>query len=234
MNFNNPYSREAYKDFFQNQFLTDEFKISEEKLSFEFTPQYLKSAFVIGEDKSLELKVLEVLHDSENDPRVGLSKDIFRLMSSYGYRRALVLLHSSKSKNYRLSLATIELSLEGSKIKKEYSNPRRYSFFLGPDAKVKTPYNFLISKGRVKDFEDLRKRFSIEAVTDDFYNEFKPNFDRLSESVYGTKDKQLKQDFALLFIIRTIFLGFVQKKLWLNKDEEFILNYWREYKEKYS
>lgn len=233
MNFNNPYSREAYKEFFQNQFLTDDFKISEEKLAFEFTPQYLKSAFVIGEDKSLELKVLEVLHDSENDPRVGLSKDIFRLMSSYGYKRALVLLHSSKSKNYRLSLATIELSLEGSKVKKEYSNPRRYSFFLGPDAKVKTPYNFLISKGRVRDFEDLRKRFSIEAVTDDFYNEFKPNFDRLSESVVGTKDKELKQDFALLFIIRTIFLGFVQKKLWLNKDEEFILNYWREYKEKY-
>lgn len=233
MNFNNPYSREAYKEFFQNQFLTDDFKIFEEKLSFEFMPQYLKSAFVIGEDKSLELKVLEVLHDSENDPRVGLSKDIFRLMSSYGYKRALVLLHSSKSKNYRLSLATIELSLEGSKIKKEYSNPRRYSFFLGPDAKVKTPHNFLIGKGRVKDFEDLRKRFSIEAVTDDFYNEFKPNFDRLSESVVGTKDKELKQDFALLFIIRTIFLGFVQKKLWLNKDEEFILNYWREYKAKY-
>ena len=68
MNFNNPYSREAYKEFFQNQYLTDDFKISEEKLSFEFTPQYLKSAFVIGEDKSLELKVLEVLHDSENDP----------------------------------------------------------------------------------------------------------------------------------------------------------------------
>jgi hypothetical protein len=154
-------------------------------------------------------------------------------MSSYGYKRALVLLHSSKSKNYRLSLATIELSLEGSKVKKEYSNPRRYSFFLGPDAKVKTPYNFLISKGRVRDFEDLRKRFSIEAVTDDFYNEFKPNFDRLSESVVGIKDKELKQDFALLFIIRTIFLGFVQKKLWLNKDEEFILSYWREYKAKY-
>jgi len=171
MNFNNPYSREAYKEFFQNQFLTDDFKISEEKLSFEFTPQYLKSAFVIGEDKSLELKVLEVLHDSENDPRVGLSKDIFRVMASYGYKRALVLLHSSRSKNYRLSLATIELSLEGNKVRKEYSNPRRYSFFLGPDAKVKTPESFLISKGRVKDFEDLLSRFSVEVVTKQFYQE---------------------------------------------------------------
>jgi len=217
MNFNNPYSREAYKEFFQNQFLTDDFKISEEKLSFEFTPQYLKSAFVIGEDKSLELKVLEVLHDSENDPRVGLSKDIFRLMSSYGYKRALVLLHSSKSKNYRLSLATIELSLEGSKIKKEYSNPRRYSFFLGPDAKVKTPYNFLISKGRVKDFEDLLSRFSVEVVTKQFYQEIANWYfwamDEVEFPDDVEKDKEQRNAKSLIRLItRLIFIWFMKEK----------------------
>ncbi|MBI5807181.1 MAG: N-6 DNA methylase [Ignavibacteriales bacterium] len=217
MNFNNPYSREAYKEFFQNQFLTDDFKIYEEKLSFEFTPQYLKSAFVIGEDKSLELKVLEVLHDSENDPRVGLSKDIFRLMSSYGYKRALVLLHSSKSKNYRLSLATIELSLEGSKIKKEYSNPRRYSFFLGQDAKVKTPYNFLISKGRVKDFEDLLSRFSVEVVTKQFYQEIANWYfwamDEVEFPDDVEKDREQRNAKNLIRLItRLIFIWFMKEK----------------------
>ncbi|NWF49866.1 MAG: Eco57I restriction-modification methylase domain-containing protein [Ignavibacteriaceae bacterium] len=217
MNFNNPYSREAYKEFFQNQFLTDDFKISEEKLSFEFTPQYLKNAFVIGEDKSLEIKVLEVLHDSENDPRVGLSKDIFRLMSSYGYKRALVLLHSSKSKNYRLSLATIELSLEGSKVKKEYSNPRRYSFFLGPDAKVKTPHNFLISKGRVKDFEDLLSRFSVEVVTKQFYQEIANWYfwamDEVEFPGDVEKDKEQRNAKNLIRLItRLIFIWFMKEK----------------------
>jgi len=77
MNFQNPYSRTEFKEFFQNHFLTDDFIISEEKLSFEYTPKYLSSAEVIGEDKSLELKVLEVLHNSENDPRVGFQKKYF-------------------------------------------------------------------------------------------------------------------------------------------------------------
>jgi hypothetical protein len=224
MNFNNPYSREAYKEFFQNQFLTDDFKISEEKLSFEFTPQYLKSAFVIGEDKSLELKVLEVLHDSENDPRVGLSKDIFRLMSSYGYKRALVLLHSSKSKNYRLSLATIELSLEGSKVKKEYSNPRRYSFFLGPDTKVKTPYNFLISKRRVKDFEDLLSRFSVEVVTKQFYQEIANWYFWAMKNVKFPDDAEAEDNgrniATIRLITRLIFIWFMKVRK-LVPDELF-------------
>lgn len=236
MNFNNPYSRKDYRDFFQNQFLTDDFKISEEKLSFEFTPQYLKSAFVIGEDKSLELKVLEVLHDSENDPRVGLSKDIFRLMSSYGYKRALILLHSSKSKNYRLSLATIEISLEGSKIKKEYSNPRRYSFFLGPDAKVKTPYNFLISKGRVKDFKDLQSRFSVEVVTKQFYQEIANWYfwamDKVEFPDDVEKDKEQRNAKNLIRLItRLIFIWFMKEKnlvpktLFEKSSVDNILNY---------
>ncbi len=234
MNFQNPYSRSEYKKFFQDNFLTENFKIIEEKISLEFTPQFIKKAELIGEDKSLELEVYEIQHESENDPRIGLSKDFFRLMANYGSKRALAIFYSSKSKNYRLSLATVELSLEGSKIKREYSNPRRYSFFLGPDAKIKTPYEFLVKKGRVKDNEDLRKRFSLDAVTDEFYNAFKPNFDVISASVIGTNDENLKKDFALLFIIRIIFLGFVQKKLWLNKDEDFLLNFWKEYKSKYS
>ena len=224
MNFKNPYSREAYKEFFQNQFLTDDFKISEEKLSFEFTPQYLKSAFVIGEDKSLEIKVLEVLHDSENDPRVGLSKDIFRLMSSYGYKRALVLLHSSKSKNYRLSLATIELSLEGSKVKKEYSNPRRYSFFLGQDAKVKTPYNFLISRGRVKDFEDLLSRFSVEVVTKQFYQEIANWYFWALKNVKFPDDAEAEDNgrniATIRLITRLIFIWFMKVRK-LVPDELF-------------
>lgn len=233
MNFQNPYSKTEYKKFFQDNFLTDNFHIIEEELSLEFKPQFIKKAELIGRDKSLELEVYEIQHESENDPRVGLSKDFFRLMANYGSKRALAIFYSLKSKNYRLSLATVDLSLEGSKVKREYSNPRRYSFFLGPDAKIKTPYEFLVKKGRLKDFEDLRKRFSIDAVTDEFYNAFKPNFDLISASVKGTKDENLKKDFALLFIIRIIFLGFVQKKLWLNKDEDFLLNFWKEYKSKY-
>lgn len=116
--------------------------------------------------------------------------------------------------------------------KRDWSNFRRFTYLVA-DSKPNKTFRLQFEKAEFSEFIKILKAFSIDAVTDEFYSAFKPNFDQLSESVKGTKDAQLKQDFVLLFIIRIIFLGFVQKKLWLNKDEEFILNYWKEYKSKY-
>lgn len=116
--------------------------------------------------------------------------------------------------------------------KRDWSNFRRFTYLVA-DSKPNKTFRLQFEKAEFSEFEKILKAFSIDAVTDEFYNSFKPNFDQLSENVIGTKDTQLKQDFVLLFIIRIIFLGFVQKKLWLNKDEEFIYNYWKEYKSKY-
>lgn len=116
--------------------------------------------------------------------------------------------------------------------KRDWSNFRRYTYFVSKSKPNKT-FILQFSKADFSEFEKILKAFSIDAVTDEFYNAFKPNFDLISSSVKGTKDENLKKDFALLFIIRIIFLGFVQKKLWLNKDEDFLLNFWKEYKSKY-
>ena len=159
---------------------------------------------MIGKDKSLELDVYEIQHVSENDPRVGISKDFFRLMANYGSKRALAIFYSPKSKNYRLSLATVDLSLEGSKIKREYSNPRRFSFFLGPDAKVHTPYNFLIKKGRVKDFDDLQNRFSIEVVNKEFYKEIANWYFWALKKVKFPDDAETEKNGREISVIRMI------------------------------
>lgn len=214
MNFQNPYSRDDYKKFFQNSFLTDSFKIIEEEMSLEFKPQYIKKAELIGRDKSLELEVYEIQHESEYDPRVGLSKDFFRLMANYGSKRALAIFYSPKSKNYRLSLATVDLSLEGSKVRREYSNPKRFSFFLGPDAKVHTPYDFLIKKGKVKDFEDLQSRFSIEVVNKEFYKEIANWYFWALKNVKFPDDAEAEKNgreiSAIRLITRLIFIWFMK------------------------
>jgi len=132
--------------------------------------------------------------------------------------------------SFRLSLVYDTPQPNG---KREWSNFKRFTYYVNPTKPNKT-FRLQIDRANFESLNNIKKAFSIEAVTDDFYKEFKPNFESLSESITGTKNLQLKQDFALLFIIRTIFLGFVQKKLWLNGDEEFIQNYWREYKEKYN
>jgi hypothetical protein len=116
--------------------------------------------------------------------------------------------------------------------KRDWSNFRRYTYFVSKSKPNKT-FITQFSKADFSEFDKILKAFSIDAVTDEFYNAFKPNFDLISASVKGTENEELKKDFALLFIIRIIFLGFVQKKLWLNKDEDFLLNFWKEYKSKY-
>ncbi|OQY73825.1 MAG: hypothetical protein B6D44_06140 [Ignavibacteriales bacterium UTCHB2] len=204
MNFLNPYSRSEYKKFFQDSLLTDNFRIIEEEILLEFKPQFINKAELIGRDNSLELEVYEVQHNSENDPRVGISKDFFRLMANYGSKRALAIFYSPNSKNYRLSLATVDLSLEGSKVKREYSNPRRYSFFLGPDAKVHTPYDFLIKKGRVKDFDDLQNRFSIEVVNKEFYKEIANWYFWTLKKVKFPADAEAEKNGREISVIRLI------------------------------
>jgi len=204
MNFLNPYSRPDYKNFFQNDLLTDNFRIIEEEIKLEYKPQFINKVYLIGKDKSLELEVYEIQHNSEYDPRVGISKDFFRLMASYGSKRALAVFHSPKSANYRLSLATVDLSLEGSKIKKEYSNPRRFSFFLGPDAKVHTPNNFLVKKGRVKDFDDLQNRFSIEVVNKEFYTEIANWYFWALKKVNFPQDVEVEKNGREISVIRLI------------------------------
>lgn len=228
MNFLNAYSRSEYKKFFQDILLTDSFRLIEEELSPEFKPSFIKKIELIGRDKSLELEIYEIQHSSEYDPRVGLSKDFFRLMANYGSKRALAIFYSPKSKNYRLSLATVDLSLEGTKIKREYSNPRRYSFFLGPEARIHTPSEFLIVKGRVLDFDDLQDRFSVEVVNKEFYQRIAVQFSRLvggqrkignrtedfrrTLSLPSVTEHNIFQEFAVRLIGRLVFCWFLKMK----------------------
>ena len=59
MNFLNPYSRSDYKKFFQDNFLTDSFRIIEEEISLEFKPQFIKKAELLAEINLLNLRFMK-------------------------------------------------------------------------------------------------------------------------------------------------------------------------------
>lgn len=223
------YNRQEYLSFFRNHFLPEDFGQYEENIAVGFQPQYMQNIVKIGEVPSLELSVYEVEHTSENDPRVSLSRESFRLLAYYGIKRALIIFISKKSANFRISLVTIDLKWkEGTRVQKEYSNPRRYSFFVGPDAKINTPSKYLINKGRIKSFDDLKERFSIEVVNKEFYTNIAILFTKLvgGERKVGSKsmseagclrlpstsDDTTKKEFAVRLIGRLIFCWFLKKK----------------------
>ncbi len=106
---------------------------------------------------------------------------------------------------------------------------RRYTFFVDPQKPNKT-FKKQIEGCKFDSLDTIRKAFSIEAVTDEFYNNFKPHFDRMASQTLGDARFEIKQDLALLFVIRTIFIGFVQKRRWLGDDDEFLQHFWQEYK----
>jgi len=128
------------------------------------------------------------------------------------------------SGRFRLSLVTV--TYFGTKQK--FSNWRRQTFFVDPDLPNKT----FIQQFRKADFstlEGILETFSLEAVSDEFYREFEPKFEAIKESVQGTDDDNLKRDFALLFVIRTIFIGFLQKRGWIGDNQKFLQDFWKEY-----
>jgi hypothetical protein len=209
--------------------LPEDFGEYDEKIGIDFQPKFIQKIVKIGEVRSLEMNLYEVNHRSENDPRISLSRDSFRLLAHYGVKRALILFISENSLNYRLSLVTIDLKWEeGKRVKKEYSNPRRYSFFLGPETKTHTPETYLIKKGRVKDFDDLKERFSLEIVNKDFYTQIAILFTKLAGgertigrtqfdekgSLYlpSTTDDKIKKEFSVRLIGRLVFCWFLKKK----------------------
>jgi len=164
MNFNHPYNRKEFTAFLLENFPSVNLK--PEKIIIEKKSNLIKSIDKLGKSKDLELDIYEITHLSENDPRVLLSREAFSLMRDYSSHKALIIFKNDKTPNYRLSLITFQSFWEtGKKVKVEFSSPRRYSFFLGPEAKINTPTKFLINKGKIVDFEDLKNRFSIEVVT---------------------------------------------------------------------
>lgn len=186
----------------------------------------VNKASVLGKCESLDLMVFELSHASSSDARINISSDAFRLMENHDCIRAIVIFKSDSSEQWRLSLMTVDYKIDEGKVKKTISNPRRYSFLLGPGAKVHTPTKQLSKK--IKNFDDLLSRFSLEVVNKDFYDSIAVLF---TELVGGTRTINKKkqefpgilvlprmlssnayQEFAVRLIGRIVFCWFLKEK----------------------
>ncbi|MDD2597084.1 MAG: hypothetical protein PHY98_05210, partial [Candidatus Cloacimonetes bacterium] len=187
------YQREAWISFLQTRFLPNDFKLKKQAINIEFKSKYIRpQAYWIGDCDSLNnLAIIEIAHASENDPRIGVSRDAFRLMAELNLENALFFFVSENSSSYRFSLITLKLELEGTDVKYKFSNPKRFSFYLGENTKTRTPESFLMERGRIRDFADLEDRFSVEVVNKEFYKEIQ----RMFYSLVGGKISQSGKEY---------------------------------------
>lgn len=221
MKFNEKYSLYSFLQFLE-EFLPKDFIQKEEDILIK-KDRYkeITNAKILGYCKSLDVYVLEMDHSRENDPRITIATDGFRILADHWIHRALVIFKNKESENYRLSYLTISLDLnDKNKPVKKYSNARRYSFYLGTNAKIRTPEQQLIKKGKIKDTDDLLNRFSVEIVNKQFYLEIAKFFDELV-SIEGQNlilpgvsetDINIRKSFAVRLIGRTMFCWFLKQK----------------------
>lgn len=227
MNLQNKYSRDEFLNFISSfipNFSKDIRKVDTRGL------KTTTEAFYLGESSDLDLAVFELTHTSSSDARVTLATEGFKLMKDSSNFRALIAYIPERSNDWRLSLmtATPDTTEKGRVILK-LSNPRRYSFFLGENAKINTPHQFLIKQGGVTNFDELQKRFSLEVVNKEFYKEISESFIKLVGGTLGTGKGQKKYEpvlklpstddhsqtsleFAVRLIGRIIFCWFLREK----------------------
>ena len=140
------------KDLFlaiNNQLIESDFTPDSRTINKPNNSNLIVSVENIGSYDELDLQVFTVKHTSASDARIGISKELFKLMKDYSFRNALIASYSDDQPYWRYSLITSDLNIDAKgRITKEFSNPKRFSFLLGENQKVNTPYKQLLKLGR--------------------------------------------------------------------------------------
>ena len=222
------YKREDYISFLSD-FLPNEVKFFNKSLDLSNDFNFFLEATLLSEVKSLnDLKIIEIEHNTSINKKITISREIFKLMSNYAYSNALVILKSKNSSNYRLSFILSSLEWKNDKsVKKVFSEPKRLSYLLGEGIKQYTPKQQLINKGKIKDFEDLKSRFDIEIVTNEFFDKYNILYQKLFKFFSAdndfkdfTKKKSLDLDVLTKKLLgQIVFCYFLQKKKWLGANK---------------
>ena len=114
-------------------------------------------------------------------------------------------------------------------LKEGSTSAKRFSYIMGDEqGQYKTPLERLDKiarlNGRIK-LSDLKESFSVDALSDEFFNEYHIHYDRIvAELTRQGKSGAVYHDYVKKLMGRIVFLYFLQKKGWLCKDTNFMYN----------
>ena len=203
--------------------LLPDFKFA--KHNIEFNNTIFEKVSQIGESVACELSVFEVyLREGTQSKRVTITQEMFKVLRSLRIDNAIVAFVNHDKNNFRVSLLTSKYEYDGNKVVRVISNPRRFSYSLGYGMKTKTAFQYLISKGQVKNLEELTERFSVEVVNKQFYSEIAlcytklvggerdgKKFERLL-GLHSVIEQKKYAEFAVRLIGRIMFCWFLKEK----------------------
>ena len=188
--------------------------------------EYFPRVTYLGESEKLRTSVLVVETTLGINSRISLTRASFKILKNFNIYRALIVYLNPDQTIWRLSLLTAQPMLLDGKVIQSYSNPERHSYVLGSNVGVATARKFLLNMGSVVDFDDLKYRFSIEAINKEFYRDITKHFYELigkyDENGLQVQTPLLRlpgktshienQEYAIRLFGRIVFCWFLREK----------------------
>ncbi|MEA1893362.1 MAG: Eco57I restriction-modification methylase domain-containing protein [Campylobacterota bacterium] len=210
-------------------FESEESSLTDDDLS-ESEKEHIKSYRYLGKvelDDDSEIGFFEFVSTSPNieNKRVGYSNILKKLAKEYMLDGAIASFYHPKSSAWRLSFVGFEY--DGTKA--NVTNLKRYTYVLGADVAIKTPL-FQLKKLKHPQYEEIEEAFSVEAITKEFYTQYKTLFEDVNRELEsqhalfsnGDSDSSIEaRKFSRKLLGRITFLYFLQKKGWLGVKKKW-------------
>lgn len=197
--------------------------------------------YVDPEGEALDVLIVEVKSVLKLErARTALRNFVIKHLSKFEKDYALVAFYSKEDEgaDWRFSYIKLEYRSELDetkgkvKTKKEFTPAKRYSFLVGEYEKSHTAKNQLLpllqNIANNPTVEELEHAFSIEKVTDEFFNQYKDLYVKLFE--HFENDSHIKAElaktnidnarFTKKLLGQIVFLYFLQKKGWLGVPKD--------------
>lgn len=180
-----------------------------------------------------DIGVYEIrIKNTKTGSRVKISKictDIIKSgnRNSFGKGIFFILYSNENEKAYRISYVKYDKKVnENYEVKKDLSDPKRFTYLLGEGAKVKTAQSRL-NKEAFSSVKKIEEAFSVEPVNKEFYKGIKISFDKIYKDVLknfeneenASSDRLLSaKEFSLRFLGRALFCWFLREKDLIPKE----------------
>ena len=243
-----PYQREEWQKILHFIFPDGSLKLFASPQPLAAAQEFVKSTRQIGTidlpDGStialLEVETASQVKLARN--RVALRNFVSSFIDEAGAAAVIAVFHQENSTDWRLTYAARQTILdeETFAISTVETAPRRFTFLLGQGEPCRTAaarFAGLLEKDSKLTLADVEKAFSVEALSQEFFNKYSEHYDKFlaeltapqriadtrarftiaiteSDEAQTTADKPIR-DFAKKLLGRLIFLHFLQKKGWM-------------------
>ncbi|MDR0911310.1 MAG: Eco57I restriction-modification methylase domain-containing protein [Methanobrevibacter sp.] len=198
---------------------------------------YINSIYSLGQytdssHNSIEFYTVDLKKTSSRDRARTMQRNLIaKNLKNRGKQAGIVAFYGEESEDWRFSFVKFEYEFtKGFNLKEKLTPAKRHSFLVGPDEPNHTCLSSFKDLLIIEDdisLKQIEQAFSVENVTDEFFEEYKNLFLKLEKSLKNVvkTDEKVKNelssknincgDFAKKLLGQLVFIYFLQKKGWL-------------------